>query len=489
MTLRTRLCLSYVAAIVLFCFAVAVVLWLLYPVPRGVPTVIPGHVELPPPVTRLLAQACTRGGLPEVERELRQQGAFFPPDAWLTIHRFDGTSEALLGEAAIGDPSEVASALRGNGSTRQHTFDVGFSMTAPVRDASGNVMAALSVEFGIGASPMRRALARSRLLAICVALACGLGLCTCLGYALSGAIVRPLRNLIEAIRRMSGGRLEERVPVEGVAEFVELSTRFNQLTEELERGLNDLRVQKEIAQRMESSRREFLADVSHNLRTPLTAIQGWLDALQDGLVTPEDTPRQMARIQREVGHVIRTVQHLLDLARWENEEPRLTLETFPVLEAVMDVAETLEEAATLAEVSLQFDEVSPSWLVRADRGKVREVFQILFENAVTYAGAGATVYLSMSPTASTPNVAEDVLEVVVRDNGVGIADDVIPHLRERYHRASSGGIGLGLAIVYKIVHAHGGRVEIESVRGMGTRVQFSLPFVGDVGGRRARPVL
>jgi signal transduction histidine kinase len=458
-----------VVAIVLFCASVFVLVAVFYPRDRHAPDFVFGG-ELPPPSARLLASAYKAGGMAAVEDMVHERGELFPPDAWITLYHLDGTREVVFGDAAIGDPAEVRSALQGHGVNHGSLFRLDLSMTSPVRDETGRVIAAMSVEFGFGLSPQRRSVFARRLAVLLIGVLGGLGLCLALGLALSAAVVRPVEKLVEAIRRMDPARMEQRVPEEGPSELVTLSRSFNQLSAQLQASMAELRGQKEVAQRMESSRREFLADVSHNLRTPLTAIQGWLDALHDGLVAEPDVPRQLDKVQREVGHVIRTVSHLLDLARWESEDPRLVLETFPVLDAVMEVAETLEEAAGAAGVSLQFDDLKPSWRVRADRAKVREIFQILFENAVRYAGRGTTVHLAMAPVGGR-------LEIAVRDDGVGIPSEIVPHLRERYHRASSGGIGLGLAIVYKLVRAHGGEVTIESARDHGTRIEFSLPFV------------
>lgn len=160
-----------------------------------------------------------------------------------------------------------------------------------------------------------------------------------------------------------------------------------------------------------------------------------------------------------ITYISRTTQWLLDLARWEGGEPLLRRETFPVLEVVMEVAETLEEAARAARVSLLFDGLDPGWRVHADRARCREIFQILLENGVQHAGPDTTLRLTMRPH-------EERLQIQVCDDGAGFSQTA-------HSRAF--GQSLGLKIAERLVAAHGGKLKVESQPGQGTRIGCSLP--------------
>lgn len=249
--------------------------------------------------------------------------------------------------------------------------------------------------------------------------------------------------------------------VAGAVAFV-MARGFRDMAFRLQEALGEAARERERAERLEASRRELLKDISHELGTPLSAVQGWVHMLSDGMVADEGEREHLLRgAKRQLRVVTRMVRQLLDLSRWERSSPELHWEAFPITEPLMESADTLEEAAADARTTLSFQGLDPGLRIRGDRARVRELFQIFLENAIEHAGPGTSVVVGLEP-------GEERVRVSIRDNGVGISSDRIGRLGER-------GAGLGLAIAQRLVESHGGRLEVENPSGGGTMVRFSLP--------------
>lgn len=283
-------------------------------------------------------------------------------------------------------------------------------------------------------------------------------------------VEQPLRHIDDGLRRLADGKLDHRVG--DFHEFGHLQSAFNSMAERLEGALDSLRSQKERAEQAEQARRDFLADVSHNLGTPLAAIQGWIGFLKDDMVTdPGERRRLLIKLSRQVHRVSRTVHQLLQLSRWENAEPELMIARFPLLKPLIEVAESLEEMAQDRDISLYLDRLHPRLCVRADQDRIRDLFQIFLENAIAHAGAGVEVRVSA-------RLVQERVVVVVSDNGEGVPSHRLPSLKQRFVLASGKGCGLGLAIADRLVSVHGGRLTIDSEPGHGTRLTFDLAYAG-----------
>lgn len=287
------------------------------------------------------------------------------------------------------------------------------------------------------------------------------------GLAFTRTLTQPVRSLVTTVRSFD---LSQRIPEGASGELGELARGINEMADRLQESLVTLRREKDRAERAESSRREFLADVSHNLGTPLAAVQGWVTLLVDGIVTDDAERLELLhKIRRELHYVSRTVLQLLDLSRWEGTGPVLRFEEFPLIEPLMEVAESLQDSAEEAGTELQFEGLDPALRVRGDRSRVRELFQIFLENAVEHAGRGALVVVRLEPR-------EGRLHVRLSDDGVGIAPERLARMRQRNQPSGGRGSGLGLAIAYKLAEGHGGDLEIRSIPGEGTTVTFTLPL-------------
>ncbi|NUM46932.1 MAG: HAMP domain-containing protein [Anaerolineales bacterium] len=275
---------------------------------------------------------------------------------------------------------------------------------------------------------------------------------------LSRRILRPIEALTQASREMGAGKLNQRVVIETKDEIGELANAFNAMAD----GLS----------RQEQLRRNIVSDVAHELRTPLSNIRGYLEAIQDGLTSP--TTDVINSLHEEAMLLNRLVDDLQELAL--AEAGQLQLRPIPInLETLLTGAVTaLQHRMKEKNLRLTTDLTPNLPEIEVDPERIGQVLRNLLANAITYTPEGGTITLRAYP-------APNGIEVEIRDNGIGIAQDHLKNVFERFYRVdesrsrSTGGAGLGLAIVKQLVQAHGGEINIESILGTGTTVKFSLP--------------
>ena len=234
--------------------------------------------------------------------------------------------------------------------------------------------------------------------------------------------------------------------------------------------------------RLETVRRDFVANVSHELKTPLTVIRGFAEALAEEAPLPDDTRRQFAQtVRASAQRMQRIVDDLLDLSRIESGGWVPNPVRVDFLEAANEAVLSMRDAALAKGVTLVVapDESAP--LIRADATAVRQILANLLENAVRYTPAGGRVTIS-----SRAEPGGTWIEV--RDSGIGISAEHLPRIFERFYRVDAGrardegGTGLGLAIVRHLAEAHGGRVTGQSTPGRGTTISVYLPMPGAASG-------
>jgi two-component system, OmpR family, phosphate regulon sensor histidine kinase PhoR len=229
------------------------------------------------------------------------------------------------------------------------------------------------------------------------------------------------------------------------------------------------------ARRLEATRRDFVANVSHELKTPLTVIGGFAETLRDDDVEPEQRRRFADAIQSSAQRMQRVVDDLLDLSRIESGGWRPSPATLDVAAAVGDATLPCRPAAERKGLALETEIAPDASTVVADPTAIRQILGNLIDNAIRYTAHGrVTVFAERVP---------DGIRIGVRDTGAGIAREHLPRIFERFYRVDAarsreaGGTGLGLAIVKHLAEAHGGRVEADSVPNRGTTVAVVLPSV------------
>jgi len=286
------------------------------------------------------------------------------------------------------------------------------------------------------------------------ATALALALAIAVGGYLAWRLTRPVTELTRATRRYAAGDRSARAPVSGDDELAELARAFNELAEQL--------------QRQEEQDRRRVADIAHELRTPLAILKGELEALADGMIEAE--PEQLERLVEEVDHLAMLVEDLRLLSLAESGGLKLQKEPADLAELLRRTAETFAAAAGNRGVKMELA-LEPAE-IRLDPGRMRQVVVNLLDNAIRHARSRVQV--------RSWREAERVC-FSIEDDGPGIAPEDLPHVFDRFYRAdlarnrSSGGSGLGLAIVKAIVEAHGGSVQASNAPDGGAVFTVCLP--------------
>lgn len=279
-----------------------------------------------------------------------------------------------------------------------------------------------------------------------------------LGSLLAFQITSPLRALADAARRVADGDLTQRIAVRSRDEVGALTQAFNDMAAALERN--------------EAARRNMIADIAHELRTPLSAMRGNLEGILDGIFPA--TPESVAPIYEQTLLLSRLVDDLRQLALAEAGQVQLNRGPLPVGETLRGVAAMVQPQAAAQGIRLEVEapeSLPPAW---ADAARIQQVLLNLVGNALRHTPAGGRIVLGAE-------VSEGRLAISVRDTGPGIDPSDLPHIFDRFYRGESsrardsGGHGLGLAIVRRWVELHGGRVWAENVPSGGARFVFTLP--------------
>ncbi len=279
------------------------------------------------------------------------------------------------------------------------------------------------------------------------------------------SIARPLDRIAQAAEEVASGNYDQELRIDAPTEIARLARSFNSMARQVQATLR--------------SQQDLVANVSHELKTPLTSIQGFSQALLDGTASdPEVRQRAAEIIHEEAGRMRRLVDELLDLARLEAGQVELAQEEIDIGALLRAGAERFGPQAEQAQVELRVEADPALPPVRGDADRLEQVFANLLDNAIRHVGAGGQVTLSAEQQGAS-------LVCAVTDNGPGIPAEDLPRLFERFYQVDKsrvrernrrGGAGLGLAIAREIVLAHGGQIRVESVEGLGTRFTVELPI-------------
>lgn len=267
-----------------------------------------------------------------------------------------------------------------------------------------------------------------------------------------------IEELTAAARKMADGHLDQRVRVKADDEISALAKSFNHMADSLERA--------------ERLRRNMVNDVAHELRTPLSNIQGYMEGLRDGVIEPR--VQLFDSLYSESQLLTRLVDDLQTLTLAEAGQLRLRLDVCNITQLICDVCATFGDSHDMTHELLV--DVNPSSPVfhHIDPDRIKQVLINLLSNAVEYTPKGGSITVAMIHSALETTIS-------VSDTGSGIAPQHLPYVFERFYRAdpsrtrATGGTGIGLSIVRQLVEAHGGKVSVTSSLGVGSCFQFTLP--------------
>ena len=280
-----------------------------------------------------------------------------------------------------------------------------------------------------------------------------------LSFLMANWIATPLRRISQATHDVSEGE-NIKVPEEGPSEVQNLAKSFNDMVEKV---ISSQRSQK-----------DFIANVSHDLKTPLTAIQGFSQALREGTVKSDEEIKKAAIIiQEEADRMHRMIVNLLELAQLEARNIKMKQDLVEISSLLTEIVEIMKPTAGKKGLDITYTETLLP-MILGDRDRLMQVFNNLIENAIKFTSSGGTISIRCS------NLGKQVM-VEIQDTGKGVAQEETNRIFERFYqvdRSRSGGdrgIGIGLSIAREIIEAHKGMIEVRSQEGEGSCFMVKIP--------------
>ncbi len=279
--------------------------------------------------------------------------------------------------------------------------------------------------------------------------------------AIQFLIYRPLRKITEAATQYASGNLDYEIPVDSQDEIGYLSASLNYMSAQLKD--------------MEGYQKKFVANVSHDFRSPLTSIKGYVEAIADGTIPPEKQEKYLRIILSETERLTDLTEDLLTLNEYDSENLLLDREDFDLHEMIKNVAASFEGTCTEKKISIELVLASRYLSVYADKRKIQQVLYNLLDNAIKFSDYDSIVTIETTEHG-------DKVSVSVKDNGVGIPRSSLNQIWERFYKTDPSrgrdkkGTGLGLSIVKEAINAHGENINVISTEGVGTEFVFTLPI-------------
>lgn len=273
-------------------------------------------------------------------------------------------------------------------------------------------------------------------------------------------VYRPLRKITDAAKEYASGNLEHEIKVTTEDELGYLSASLNYMSSQL-RDMN-------------SSQKKFIANISHDFRSPLTSIKGYVNAIADGTIPPELYDKYLNIILFETDRLTGLTEDLLTLNEFDTQELMLDKTVFDVHEIIRTTAASFEGTCKVKKISIELLLASKTLMVSADKRKIQQVLYNLLDNAIKFSGDSSAVIVETTERGGK-------ILISVKDSGIGIPKENLKKIWDRFYKSdlSRGkdkkGTGLGLAIVKEIIHAHGENINVISTESVGTEFIFSLP--------------
>lgn len=293
-----------------------------------------------------------------------------------------------------------------------------------------------------------------------------LGLVILVSWLLASGLNRRIKTMRLLAQLVADGDFQQRVPVKGNDEIADLAMDLNRMAEMLE-------LAKKEAERYDQARSRFLADISHELKTPLTSIRGLIEALRNHLVKEEERERIYFLIEKETLRLIRLVQSVMELEKMRAGKMELKMDVFLFYPVLSDIVDQMSILAEEKEIALIL-EGDPETMVYGNEDRLRQVAINLIKNALQFTDQGEIRVKTWNEVGET--------WLTVEDTGVGLTEEQSRDIFERFYKVdasrakTTGEMGLGLSMVKQIVQAHGGEVMVESEPGRGSKFIVRIPL-------------
>ncbi|MBR4872793.1 MAG: HAMP domain-containing protein [Clostridia bacterium] len=271
-------------------------------------------------------------------------------------------------------------------------------------------------------------------------------------YFVTEMITGPLREMSKAAKSFAKGRFDVRVPVRGKDEVAELALAFNNMAQSLEN--------------LESMRNNFMANVSHDLRTPMTTISGFIDNILIGAIPKEEQSYYLGVIKDEVRRLSRLVSSLLDISRLQAGDRKFNISSFDICELARLILISFEQKIDQKRLNVEFDCEQDRIFVMADRDAIHQILYNICDNGIKFASEGGNYRIKIHQ--SVLENKKNKIIVSVYNQGEGIAEEDLPFVFERFYKADKSrgldksGVGLGMFISKTIIEAHEEKIWVES---------------------------
>lgn len=284
---------------------------------------------------------------------------------------------------------------------------------------------------------------------------------TIMTFLMSNNIILPVKQMKEAAEAITKGDFSQEVHITSNDEIGQLAQSFNTMAKEL--------------QEVDTLQSDFIANISHDFRSPLTSIKGYVEAMLDGTIPEEMFTKYLSIVLDEANRLTKMTNNVLDLTKMENGQIELHLINFDINEMIVKLALSLEKRIEEKKIQINFQFIQEKLFVNADLDLIQRVIYNLLDNALKFTDEGDSI------TVETSIVGKKAY-IVISDTGCGISEESLPHIFERFHKGDKSrgknklGTGLGLAIVKQIMLTHHEDITVRSQVGEGTKFAFTLPL-------------
>jgi signal transduction histidine kinase len=277
-------------------------------------------------------------------------------------------------------------------------------------------------------------------------------------------ILIPVQEMKDSAAAISKGDFSREVQVSANDEIGQLSQAFNQMTRDLSQ--------------VETLQKDFIANISHDFRSPLTSIKGYVEAMLDGTIPQDSYDKYLQIVLDEANRLTKMTNNVLDLTKMENGQIELNRRSFDINELIVGLALSFEQRVEDKKIQIQFQFIQEKLFVYADFDQIQRVIYNLLDNALKFTDEGDSITVETSIIGKKAHIS-------VEDTGCGIEENALPHVFDRFNKGDKSrgknklGTGLGLAIAKQIIVNHGEDISVASHLGEGTKFSFTLPLGTD----------